>query len=121
MTAILLSLQKVRERYCPRVCDSRLMGGMAAGKMLFKAACCKSPLERAPLRPLAACGAARRNILKWRDCGGDPPVAVRWRHTPASEAAALYFPLERTRLPPHLAEQKARDRPAEPDHGRSPL
>lgn len=41
MTAILLSLQKVRERYCPRACDSSVMGGMAAGKAHFKAACCK--------------------------------------------------------------------------------
>ncbi|WP_154665023.1 hypothetical protein [Leisingera daeponensis] len=57
MTAILLSLQKVRERYCPRACDSRLMPGMAAGKLFFKAAYRKPPLEQALLRAVAAAGA----------------------------------------------------------------
>ena len=50
MTAILLSLQKVRERYCPRASDSRLKRGMAAGKAVFKAACCETPLKYA-VRP----------------------------------------------------------------------
>ena len=94
MTAILLSLQKVRERYCPRASDSRLIGGMAAGKPHFKAACGKSLLKLQETRPPAACRILGRCSAQgieitgyWRGSavpraagGADPPV-MRVRET----------------------------------------